>query len=102
MFSDAFVFLSSFYVDAAIDYDDDNDVLSVVNDIDDDNVGLPDLGILCTILKIMNVLPFQRMMTMMMQTRNSLYFFREPKLAIYRLPQNFCDFPPYLAWYFML
>ena len=32
----------------------------------------------------------------LLRTRNSLYFFREPKSAIYRLPQNFCDFPPYL------
>jgi hypothetical protein len=32
-----------------------------------------------------------------LQTRNSLGFFREPKSAIYRLPQNFCGFPPYLA-----
>ena len=36
------------------------------------------------------------------QTWNSLYFFREPKLAIYWHPQNFFDFPPNLAWYFML
>ena len=52
MFSTAFVFLSFFYVDDAIDYDDNNDVLSDVDDLDDDNDGIPDLGILRTILKI--------------------------------------------------
>jgi hypothetical protein len=32
------------------------------------------------------------------QTRNYLYFFREPKLLIYQLPQNFGDFQPYLCF----
>jgi hypothetical protein len=31
------------------------------------------------------------------QARNSLYFFREQKLAIYRFLQNVWDIPPYIA-----